>query len=177
MKIVLPLVLLVALAMVAYFYFFNSPAPSTTTINVNTAPAPSPAPGEKVVTLDEATLTKQLNGALSGQPLGDTPLGPAMARDLSAELRNGQMRVTGQAQAGGASVPVAITCGITAQADRPVVAVQDARLSGVPLPDGAKQQLERAIQAQVDQLVAQNGVRVRSVTVGDGKLTLVGTAS
>src|ERR671927_1545057 len=71
-----------------------SPAPNPT------SPLPTPAPNEESLELTDAALTDQLNARLAGQPLGDTPLGPASLRHVSVEFRNGQVLTSGEALAG-----------------------------------------------------------------------------
>lgn len=127
-----------------------------------------------MVEVDEATLTEQANANLAGQPLGDTPLGPATVRTVAVQLRDGQVRATGTAQVGPTPLPVSLTATITAQAGRLDVALADARISGLPMPASARQYVEQALQTQVDQVLSGRQVRVRSVTVAEGKLTIVG---
>src|SRR5439155_99020 len=57
------------------------------------------------------------------------------------------------------------------------VPVTDAKIGGIPLPAGMRRQIESELQAQVDQVMAQQHVQVRAVAVGDGKLIATGTAN
>jgi hypothetical protein len=141
-----------------------------------TAPAAiTPAPGDVVVQVDEATLTRQLNAVLSGVSVGDTPLGPATVRDVTAQLRGGQVVATGTAQIGPTSLPVSLTGRIDVSAGRPRAALIDARLSGVQLPEAMRRDVEALVQGQVDQLLAGQPLRVKAVSIADGRLTIVGT--
>ena len=146
-----------------------APAPGATQ-----APGPTPAPGEVVVQLDEATLTQQVNASLSGQPVDVAPLGTATLRNLSVQLRNGQIAATGTAQVGPTNLPISIAGTPDVQAGRLRVALTDARVSGLPLPSSTRQYVEQSLQAQVDQVMAAQRVRARTVTVADGRLTVVG---
>ncbi|MBI4494071.1 MAG: hypothetical protein HY690_14885 [Chloroflexi bacterium] len=130
-------------------------------------------PGEMAVELDEATLAAQLNGMLAGRALGDTPLGPAAARDLSVQVRNGEIVASGTAQAGSASLPVSLTFTVEARAGRLLVGVRDARLGGIPLPEAARRPIEQSVQGPVDQLLADQRFHIRSATVQPGRLVLV----
>lgn len=171
----LVLVVLVAVGVFGAKSVLDQPAPPPA-VNVNVTPVPPPtaAPDETALVLDEATLSDRLNSAVAGQSLGDTPLGPATARDLAVQLRDGQVRVTGQAQAGGASLPVSIAGVVRVESEQPVVEVREAKVGSISLPEGTRQQLERSLQQQVNQVLAENRVRVRSVTIADGVLTLIG---
>ena len=145
-----------------------------TPVAVAGTPAPTRA-GDTVVTMDEAQIADALNANLAGRPLGETPLGPATARDFGVQLRNGQFTVSGNAQVAGASAPVSVVGTVVAQNEKPVVSVTQATLGGVALPDATRQRLQASLQSQVDQLVAGRNVRLHSVNIADGKLTLAGT--
>jgi hypothetical protein len=148
-------------------------------------PAPLPLPtahpsnvglnaaDEMTLELDEATLTAQLRSILGGKPLADTPLGPAAASDLVVQVGNGQITASGTAQAGAASLPVSLTFGVEAQAGRLVIAVREARVGGVTLPEAARQPIEQSVQSPVDQMLGQQHIKVHSATLGRGKLVLV----
>jgi hypothetical protein len=141
-----------------------------------TAPAAiTPAPGDVVVQVDEATLTRRLNAVLAGVSVGDTPLGPATVRDVTAQLRGGQVVATGTAQIGPTSLPVSLTGRIDVLSGRPRAALTDARLSGVQFPEAMRRDVEALMQGQVDQLLAGQPLRVKAVSIAEGKLTIVGT--
>jgi hypothetical protein len=138
-------------------------------------PAAPPAPGEVVFEVDEATLTRQLNAGLSGVSVADTPLGPAMVRDVTAQLRAGQVVANGTAQLGPTSLPVSLATRIEVQSGRPRATLVDARLSGVQLPEDMRRDVEALVQGQIDHLIAGQPLRVRAVSIADGKMTIVGT--
>ena len=166
--------LLVVIALAA----FNAGSPRSafpTVVPGPTNPPPTPAPDEVAVEITDATLTEQLNARLSGQPIGDTPLGPASLRRLNVELHPGQMLTTGDAQIGATTVPLTITSGVDLRNGRPVVVVHDARAGNVPLPDEARQSLQRAMQAQVDEAISRRPMRIRSLTITTGRLLAIGT--
>jgi hypothetical protein len=148
------------------------PAPSG-----SSAPVIQRSGNDVTVRIDEAALTQQANAVLSGQPLGDTPLGPAVARSLSIHLQNGQIVADGTAQVGPATTSANFTATPRAEGGRLQIAVTDAKVGGVSLPAAMRQQAEGALQALVDQLMAQQGIQVRTVTVGDGTLVATGTAA
>lgn len=172
----LVLVVLVAVGVFGAKSLLDQPAPPpVVNVNVNPAPPPTAAPDETALVLDEATLSDRLNSAVAGLSLGDTPLGPATARDLAVQLRDGQVRVTGQAQAGGASLPVSMAAGVRVESEQPIVDLREAKVGSIALPEGTRRQLEQLLQQQVNQVLMQNQVQVRSVTIADGVLTLIGS--
>lgn len=181
------LVVLIASGWFAFQYLTES-APNTTPVPTPrppdrqaTAPAqvaqtvPTPGSGEVMVEVDEATLTRQLNEAIGGRPVADTPLGPATLRNPAVRLRDGQIKVAGNGEAGGMSLPVDVTGTVRMEADQPRVRVSEARVGGIPLPEESTRQIEAAIQAQLDQQITQQQVRVRTVTVSDGRIAIVGS--
>ena len=60
-------------------------------------------------------------------------------------------------------------------AGRPRATLVDARLSGVQLPEAMRRIVEALVQSQIDQLIAGLPLRVRAVSIADGKMTIVGT--
>jgi hypothetical protein len=85
------------------------------------------------------------------------------------------MLTTGDAQVGGASLPLAISSGVDLRAGRPVVKVHDATAGGVSLPDGVRQSLERTIQGQVDEAIGRRPMRIKSLTITNGRMLVIGT--
>lgn len=153
----------------------SRPATPSPTPAAQAPPAPPPASGEERIELTQSALTDRLTQRLVGQPMGSTPLGSATLTRVSAQLTNGQMLTTGDAQVGSTSVPVSITGHMDLQSGRPLVIVQDARAAGVPLPDATRQAVQSAIQEQVDQEIGRSQLHVTSVTIGEGKLVVTGT--
>jgi hypothetical protein len=166
-------IIAIVVVLAGMWYVGGSPAVPQDTDHV--APPPTPGPSELSFELTQATLTERLNQRLAGQPLGDTPLGPATLTRMSAQLKPGQIVASGDAQAGGASVPVSVTGHVDMQAGRPQVIISDARAAGVPLPSATREALRTALQEQVDQELARLPMRVKSVTITEGKLLVIGT--
>jgi hypothetical protein len=142
-----------------------------------TAPLPTAAPDEVSVEVTDTALTDELNARLAGQPLGDTPLGPASLRHVSVEFRNGQVLTSGEAGLGGGStsVPLSISSTIDLRDGRPVVVVHEASAAGAALPASARRALQQAMQAQLEASLAGGPTRIRSLTVTLGKLRIMGT--
>jgi hypothetical protein len=168
-----------ALVVVGLSAFGSSATRSTTPAAAPnpTSPLPTPAPNEVALEVTDTALTDQLNAQLVGQPLGDTPLGPASLRHVAVEFRNGQILTTGEALAGSTSVPLSITSTIDLQAGQPVVVVHDATASGFPMPASTRAAVQQAMQAQLDATLARRPMRIRSLTVTSGKLLVIGSPS
>ena len=150
-------------------------APASATLPAaNRTPA---APGDVTFEIDEATLTRQANASFAGQSLGDTPLGPATVRSITVQLRDGVITAGGSAQVGPVTLPIAVSGSPSVDAGRVRVNVTSARVGGFPVPSAAWQELQAALQSQVDVLMATQPIRVRSVTVADGKLVVAGSPS
>lgn len=176
--LVLVFVVLVGAAAFGANALFNTPASAPPAPPAKAAaPAPTAASGEASVSFDEATLTREVNGAVSGKPLGDTPMGPATARDMTITLRDGYITTNGTAAVGGASAPFVTRATVDVANGRPVVAVQDASVGGIPLPEATKQTMRQALQQQLDSALAQQRMTVRAVSIRDGVITIVGTRS
>ncbi len=150
----------------------------TPTVGTTSTPVPEPtattAP-DVTVTLDEPTLTRALNDRVSGQTLGQTPLGPASATNLAVHLTQGQLGIVGTAQAGGLQFPLTVVATVVADAGRALVHVQQARVGDNDVPPDAQRQAEGMLQREVDQELDAKQLRVRSVTIDDGKMTMVGS--
>ncbi|HEV2121827.1 MAG TPA: hypothetical protein VGW38_03505, partial [Chloroflexota bacterium] len=169
-----------AFAIVAVSYLFGpgpgsgatTPAPAAGSGRADAAR--SLAPGEVAFEVDDATLTRQVNAALSGVTVEDTPLGSATVRDLSVRFLNGRFEANGTAQMGPTGLPVSLAGTVQARDGRPVVSLSDARIGTVPLPQSSRQAIEQLVQGQLDQLLANRPLRVRSVTLENGMLTIIG---
>jgi hypothetical protein len=140
-----------------------------------TQTAPTPAAGEQSFELTEAQLTEALSRQLVGQPLGTTPLGTATLQRLNVQLRrNNQIEADGDARVGGATVPVQMTSHVDVHDGRPLVVVSEARAAGMPVPDSTRTSIQQVIQSQLDQELQRRQLLVHSVTIGDGKLVVIG---
>jgi hypothetical protein len=139
------------------------------------APPPTPASGEVMVELTEATLSERMNDRLAGQPLGDTPLGKATLTRLTTQLKPNQLVANGDADVGGRSVPVTLTGHVDMESGRPLAVVSDASAAGVPLPSATRASLSKILQDQVDQEIARLKMKVKSISITQGKILIIGT--
>jgi hypothetical protein len=169
------LVVIAAVVLGTVGYTFTRQPASAVPTSVGQVARATAAPGEQRLELTEQTLTDQLNQRLAGQPLGDTPLGPATLTHLTAQLKPEQLVTNGDAAVGSTSVPVSITSRMSVQSGRIVVDVLDATAAGLPLPDATRRSVQQTIQNQVDEEVNAMHVRVTSVTAGNGLLVITGT--
>lgn len=136
---------------------------------------PGPGPDQVAVVIGEAALGQELNQALAGQPLATLPIGAATVRDITTEVRDGQVRLRGSVGVGVFSLPFEVTASLEARDERAAVQVREASVATFPLPDGARQQLEQALQEQLALQLAEERLRVQQVIAEDGQLTLIGT--
>jgi hypothetical protein len=139
------------------------------------APPPTPASGEVSVELTAATLTELLNQRLAGQSLGDTPLGRATLTRLSVQLRPNQLVASGDARVGDRTVPVSLAGHVDVQNGHPLAVVSDASAAGLPLPAATRESIRALLQEQVDREISRLQVRVRSVSIAEGKILIIGT--
>jgi hypothetical protein len=171
--------LLVAIVAAALFFppRDRQPAPADRTAQggQSTVAVPTLGPGQVALEFDEAQLTRLAAAGVSGMAIDAGPLGSATVRDFAVRLQGGQILASGTAQIG--PTPLPLTLGGTLQAvnGRPRLALSDARLSGVQMPQAARAAIEQTLQSQVDQLTAGQPLRVSSVTVDNGKLTIIGS--
>ena len=175
------LVLLVAIVAAALFFPAKqqtpaSPAPVVPNTPAVQEPVPPPvAPGQIALEFDEAAINRLASSNMGGMAIDAGPLGAATVRDLSIRLRSGQIQATGTAVLGPTPLPIALAGTVLAENARPRLSLGDARVGGVQLPQAARLAVEQALQGQVDQLIAGQPVRVSSVTIGNGKLTIIGS--
>jgi hypothetical protein len=136
----------------------------------------APQPGEVTVELTESDLNSRLAQRYVGRSIGQTPLGSASLESVRVMLRSGSANLNGAARVGQASVPFTSELAAAAAANGSVrITVSDARVSGVPLPDSARSELEAMIQREVEELIAGQRIRVRSVQIDDGRLRASGS--
>jgi len=127
--------------------------------------------------IDEAALSAQLNAALAGRSLGETPLGTASAEEMAVYLRDDQLLINGTVQAGQVRLPMTLAATAAVQGGHVLVQVRGAELGNVPVPEAVRRELEQRLQDQVDQSLANWRLAVQSVHIGDGKLAVAGTWS
>jgi hypothetical protein len=139
-------------------------------------PQVQPKTGEVAVEVTEAELSDRLTRQFAGQALGQTPLGAATIERVDVSLRGGQAGLGGSARVGGASVPYSARLNAAPDASGQVkLTLTDARVSGVPLPDPVRAQLESSVQGEIDRLILRQPMRVRSIEIEGGRLRAVGT--
>lgn len=126
------------------------------------------------IEVDQATLSEQANAMLVGQPLADTPLGPATVQALSVRLEDGRALIEGQVRAGFMTLPASLTVTATVEAERPLVHVEQLAVGGFGLPDAARQAVEARIQAEVDRALAQQNARVEAIAIRPGTVAISG---
>jgi hypothetical protein len=131
--------------------------------------------GNQTIQITEAELDQRLTQQLVGQPIGSTPLGPATLTRISTHLADDHVQADGDAKVAAATVPVSLTASGAVQNGRAVVLVDDLRAAGAPLPPNVRDSVQQALQSQLDQAVDRQQLRVSSMTIGGGKLTLTGS--
>jgi hypothetical protein len=137
--------------------------------------APGVSSGEVSIDMTEAALSDAVNTNLSGRTLGPTPFGSASLKRIGIRLQPDRVQADGDATIGATTVPVSLAGTVSVQAGAPVVSLNDATAAGLPLPDTARSLVERALQSNLQDLVAQQRIRLSAVIVTTGKLTIVGS--
>jgi hypothetical protein len=171
----------------------NIPVPAPTATAIALAPAtpttarpaptmaptvvPTPVNNDVVLEVSESDLDSELSERLVGQPIGQTPLGQARIQSVRAQLRDHRVRLSGNAAAGFVSTPFVILGTVEPQRGRPMVDVQEATVGGFLLPAAARVTLADMLQDQVDNMVKERAVNVRTIDIADGRMRLVGTPS
>jgi hypothetical protein len=136
---------------------------------------PTPANRDVVLEVSEAELDQELSERLVGQPLGRTPLGEAKIQSVAVQLRDRQVTLGGNAAVGIVQTPFVITGTVEPSGGRPMVDVRQATVGGFLLPSAARDTLAQSLQVQVDHMLSERAVKVRSIDIADGKMRLVGT--
>jgi hypothetical protein len=158
------------------------PAPAPPVAPTATRPAPTavltptPASRDVVMEVTEGDLQSELTTMLVGKSLGTTPLGDATIQTVSVTLRDHQVLVGGDARAGFLNAPFTAAGTLAPDASgRPKVSVREATVGGVGLPDGTRAALADLLQTQVDEMFANQSMKVRTIDIADGKMRVVGT--
>lgn len=138
-------------------------------------PAPTPANRDIVLEVSESQLDSELTERLVGQPLGRTPLGEAKIQSVAVQLRDRQVRLDGNAAVGLIRTPFVITGTVIPDGGRPMVDVREASVGGFILPGAARAALAESLQLQVDRMLSERDVNVRTIDIADGKMRLVGS--
>ncbi len=126
------------------------------------------------IEVDQATISQQANAMLVGQPLADTPLGPATVQEVTVQLEDGRALITGQVRAGFMNLPASLTVTATVEAGRPLVHVEQLAVGGFGMPDAARQAVEARLQGEVDKALAQQSARIDAVEIRPGTLAISG---
>ena len=151
--------------------------PPTSSLEATASAVGTPGAGQVELDVSQDTLTDQLNSSLAGRSLGDTPMGPAAVKHLDIRLTPDRVEADGDAAVGATTVPVSVGGTVSVLGGAPVVSLKDVSAAGVPLPESARTLLEESLQSNLQALVAAHHLTLSSVTVGDGKLTVVGRRS
>jgi hypothetical protein len=139
-------------------------------------PSAKPQPNEVAVEVTEAELNGRLGQQFAGRAMGQTPLGPATLDRVQVSLQSERASLNGTARVGDASLPFTSQVAAAPDAAGGVkVQVTEARVSGVPLPEAARAEMEAAMQREVDRLLSTQRMRVRTVEIGAGRLRAVGS--
>jgi hypothetical protein len=149
--------------------------PARPTASAGSASGSAEAAGSTSVEVSEALLTERVNSRVAGAPLGQTPFGAASIKRLGVHVTPDRVEASGGADVAGQEVPVSLGATIDVRAGAPIVTLRDASAAGLPLPESTRVSLERGLQSSLDDLVGRQHLRLSSVTLGEGKLTVVGT--
>jgi hypothetical protein len=144
-------------------------------VDVARGPTITAAPGDRTTDITESELTTLFNQQVVGQTIADTPLGPATLEHITAQLRDGRLRADGDASVASASVPVTMTARFDVDNGQPVVIVEDLRAAGVALPPAARGSIQQTLQKQLDAQLQPLHLRVKSLTIADGTLHVIGS--
>ncbi len=166
------LVVVAALGAAGWFSGFGR---GTTSAPGSTATAVQPKAGEQTIQITEADLNQRLNQRLVGQPLGNTPLGTATLQSINAQLTDGHVLANGDARVAATTVPVSMTASGTIENGRAIVIVDDLKAAGVSLPASTRQSVQQTLQAQLDDAIGRDQMKVSAISIANGKLTLTGT--
>lgn len=131
--------------------------------------------GEVKIEAEEGTLTTIINQTLTGTSLGETPFGEAKISSVKVELQSGVIKISGDAAAGAINLPVEAAARVNLVDKKPKVSVENARVGIISLPSIISSQLEKPLQTQVDNLLKDKDIEIKSIVIENGKLTILGT--
>jgi hypothetical protein len=129
--------------------------------------------GEVTVTVTEEQLTSYL--ALRAAENPDAPL-----KDVQVYIRDGQVILFGNAQVGSMTAPAEIRLNVTTNAEGGLdVAVAEADFGPIPAPQSMLDTLSTALDEAMSGQFAPSatGVRITNVVLGEGEMTITGTAN
>ena len=133
-----------------------------------------PAP-DWTLQIDEAHLTRDLVVLANQESTPATLLAGARVRNPNVELRNDQIVLRGDVEAGWLVQPAVLVATASVDGDRVLVRIRSARIGPIDLPQLVQRDLEREFQERLDQVASTNDVVVRSVRIGNGRLVATGT--
>jgi uncharacterized protein YpmS len=136
---------------------------------VASAAATAISGGPIVLEFTEQQLTSA--AALELQSTGDTPVS-----NIQVFLRDGVIRVSGTANQGGFDLPLSVALRITVNAQgMPQTDVMEAKIGPLSLPQSVTDQFTANFnQLLVSRLAQEAGsVAIESITIADGKMTIV----
>jgi uncharacterized protein YpmS len=175
-------VLALALASLACTVFVGGPDYPSTSIAVSTeavnsldqqiqaAQTAAAQSGLMTLTVDETQITSLLASKLESQP-------DPFIRDPQVYLRNNEIQVYGKARQGNleANVRIVLSASIDAEG-KPVVEVTSADFGPLPAPEGLNKTISVFIAEAFTGALgpAAFGLRLESITIADGVMTLAG---
>jgi LmeA-like phospholipid-binding len=139
------------------------------------ATAVQPRAGEQTIQITEADLNQRLSQRLVGQPIGSTPLGTATLESITTQLTGGHVIANGDAKVATTTVPVSMTASGSVSGGRAIVVVDDLKAAGMSLPASTRQSVQQTLQAQLDDAIGRQQMKVSAISIDGGKLTLTGT--
>jgi hypothetical protein len=131
--------------------------------------------GETTVEVTETALNDQLKASLVGQSLGSTPLGEATITDVKVTINEGYLLISGTAKNGFLTPPFQAKSTLNLVDNKAKLSISELTLNGVTLPRVITDQLEGTLQSKVDALIGAYNFKLKSITLVQGKIVIVGT--
>lgn len=129
------------------------------------------ASGDVTITLTQA----QLNGIISAEMAQQSE---QVITDPSVVLTGGHMEVYGKVSQSGISTNTKVVLQPRVDADgNPKLDIVSINLGGLPVPDVLTQQIGASVDNTLSDYLASNsnGIKVKSITITEGKMTMTGT--
>lgn len=135
----------------------------------------APAGGPITIEVGEAELTREITARLGNQVVANTPAGDARVETLTVSFQGGTIAIAGTARVGPLPGPFSVVArpGVDGRGV-PTVNITEARVAGIPMPEAARTQVERTLQAEISSQAQASGMRVESIQAEGGKLRIVG---
>lgn len=96
-------------------------------------------------------------------------------QNIQVRLRNGMIQITGDVSQSGLNLPLAISLKVTPDANGvPKATVVNAKVGPLPLPQNMTSEIEKNFNDTIESQLAAagNNLRVDSITIADGKMTI-----